>query len=73
MLGFWIAAAIVSAAVGAVMLAFARRAQREGATAEASPTLAAYERQLQEVDDLARRGLLASEEREAARTEAARR
>ena len=72
MLGFWIAAAIVSAATGAAMLAFARRAQRESAGATA-PAVAAYERQLQEVDELAARGLLAPEEREAARGEAGRR
>ena len=70
MLGFWIAAAIVSAATGAVMLLFARRAAAEHA---ADPTVAAYERQLQEVDELAGRGLLAPGEREAARSEAARR
>ena len=70
MLGFWIAAAIVSAATGAVMLLFARRAQAEQG---ADPTVAAYERQLQEVDELAGRGLLGPGEREAARSEAARR
>src|SRR3712207_6862677 len=47
----------------------ARRAARAGAGPD--PAVATYERQLQEVDDLAGRGLLAPEEREAARGEAA--
>ena len=71
MLGFWIAAAVLSAATGAAMLLFARRAA--GAGGRPDPTTSTYERQLHEVDDLAARGLLASQEHEAARAEAARR
>ena len=73
MLGFWIAAAVLSAATGAAMLLFARRGASAGAAGQQDPTTSAYERQLHEVDDLAARGLLGPHEREAARAEAARR
>ena len=63
-------AAALAALAGALVLAFARRARAAGAV---DPTLATYKRQLAEVDELAGRGLLSGEEREAARAEAGRR
>ena len=73
MIAFWIAAALMSAAVGGLML---QRAGRAGALAAAGgedPSLTVYRRQLQEVDDLAERGLIAAGERRSAHAEAARR
>jgi cytochrome c-type biogenesis protein CcmH len=71
MIAFWIAAALLSAAVAVLIVLRAARAQaREPAE---DPTLAVYRRQLGELDDLAARGLLPDAERRSARTEAARR
>jgi cytochrome c-type biogenesis protein CcmH len=70
MIMFWIAAALLSAGAGALVI--------RGAVAPRSPTgenaaLAVHRRQLAEIDDLAERGLLADGERKAARAEAGRR
>ncbi|MFZ5670874.1 MAG: c-type cytochrome biogenesis protein CcmI [Pseudomonadota bacterium] len=71
MIAFWIAAAALSAAAGWLMLRGARAAgQRVGGE---DPALAVHRRQLAELDDLAARGLLAEDERRAARAEAGRR
>ncbi|HYG26279.1 MAG TPA: c-type cytochrome biogenesis protein CcmI [Caulobacteraceae bacterium] len=70
MIAFWIAAAVLSAAAAALMLAMAQRARL--APAE-DPLLAVHRRQLAEIDDLAERGLIPEDERKAARAEAGRR
>ena len=71
MIVFWIAAALLSAAV-AVLIVFraARAADRRQVE---DPSLAVYRRQLSEIDDLADRGLLPQTEQRSARTEASRR
>jgi cytochrome c-type biogenesis protein CcmH len=70
MIGFWIAAAGLSAAVAALVL---RGAARGLVPAGDDPALAVHRRQLSEIDDLAERGLLAQGELKAARAEAGRR
>lgn len=70
MIGFWIAAAVLSALVAALVLYRAHLAIGHPA---ADPTVDVYRRQLGEIDDLADRGLLADSERRSARAEAARR
>ncbi|KSB88718.1 cytochrome C biogenesis protein CycH [Caulobacter vibrioides] len=70
MIGFWIAAAGLSAAVAALVL---RGAARGLAPAGDDPALAVHRRQLSEIDELAERGLLAEGELKAARAEAGRR
>lgn len=70
MIAFWIAAAVLSAAAAALMLAMAQRA---GVAVGEDPAVAVHRRQLAEIDDLAERGLLAEDERKAARAEAGRR
>lgn len=70
MIGFWIAAALVSAAAALLILYRAGRARTDtSARAEQS----VYARQIEEIDDLAARGLIAEPERQSARAEAARR
>ncbi|HEY3695567.1 c-type cytochrome biogenesis protein CcmI [Phenylobacterium sp.] len=69
MIAFWIVAGVLSAAAAGLVLH--RAAGARGAAAD--PTLPVYRRQLAEIDDLARRGLLADDERSGARAEAARR
>ncbi len=71
MIAFWIAAALLSAAVAILIVLRAARAQARNP--DEDPTLAVYRRQLSEIDDLAARGLLPDAERRSARTEAARR
>ena len=71
MIAFWIAAALLSAAVATLIVLRAARAQARNP--DEDPTLAVYRRQLSEIDDLAARGLLPASERRSARTEAARR
>jgi cytochrome c-type biogenesis protein CcmH len=71
MIAFWIAAALLSAAVAVLIVLNAARAA-EGKPAE-DPTLAVYRRQLSEIDDLSERGLLPDGERRSAHAEAARR
>jgi cytochrome c-type biogenesis protein CcmH len=70
MIVFWIAAAVLSALAALLVLYRAARLARLPA---GDPTLEVYRRQLDEIDDLAERGLLADSERRAARAEAARR
>ncbi|WP_374571643.1 c-type cytochrome biogenesis protein CcmI [Phenylobacterium sp.] len=71
MIMFWAVAALVSAAAAGLVL---RRAARVGVSAGGEdPALALYRRQLQEIDDLAERGLLAESERKSAQAEAGRR
>lgn len=71
MLLFWVAAATLSLAAAAMIVAGAARAAR--APADADPTLGLYQRQMGELDDLAERGLLSEPEHRAARAEAGRR
>lgn len=67
----WIAAALMAALSAAlVMHRAARAAQAVGAP---DPALEVYRRQLAEIDDLAGRGLMADDERRAARAETGRR
>src|SRR5687768_9311927 len=70
MIGFWVAAGLLSAAAAVLILHRARAAA--SATTE-DPTLAVYKRQLAEIDDLAARGLLGEAERKSAHAEAGRR
>jgi len=70
MIAFWIAAAVLSAAAAALMLAMGARAAAGPAE---DPGVALHRRQLLEIDELAERGLLAEGERNAARAEAGRR
>jgi cytochrome c-type biogenesis protein CcmH len=70
MIAFWISAAALSAAAGALML---RSAARAGAAEGVSADLDAHKRQLGEIDRLAEGGLLDAAERKAARAEAGRR
>jgi cytochrome c-type biogenesis protein CcmH len=70
MIMFWIAAALLSAGAGALMLrgAFAPRP-----AAGEDAALSVHRRQLAEIDELAERGVLAESERKSARAEAGRR
>lgn len=72
MIGFWITAALLSAAASYFVVSRAARleAQTEGAE---DPSLDVYRRQLREMDDLADRGLLTDDDHRSAKTEAARR
>jgi cytochrome c-type biogenesis protein CcmH len=71
MIAFWIAAALLSAAVAVLIVLRSARAQARAPGED--PTLAVYRRQLAELDELAARGLLPDTERRSARAEAARR
>ncbi|MDR3507100.1 MAG: c-type cytochrome biogenesis protein CcmI [Caulobacteraceae bacterium] len=73
MVVLWIAAALLSAATAGVMHKSAARGARLAGGAPEDPALAVYRRQLNEVDDLAARGLLPPQEHRAAQAEAARR
>jgi cytochrome c-type biogenesis protein CcmH len=70
MISFSIAAVLLCALAGALILQRAAAAARRPDT---DPTLAVYRRQLAEIDDLAERGLLAQGELRAAKAEASRR
>lgn len=71
MIWLWIAAALVSAGLAALVV---QRAARAAAAAGGeNPALAVYRRQMAELDDLADRGLLAEGERRAVRAETGRR
>ena len=70
MLLFWIAAILLSAAAAALVVLYSAREIQGGA---ADPAAAVYRRQLDEIDELAGRGLLVEDERKAAHAEAARR
>ena len=71
MIVFWVLAAAVSSLAAFLILARAARAERDAPAAD--PVLAVYRRQLDEIDDLAERGLLGPDEHRSARAEAARR
>src|SRR3954467_9644257 len=70
MIVFWIAAALLSAAAAAPVVHFSGR---EPQAARVDPAASVYRRQLDEIEEMAGRGLFAADEREAARAEAARR
>lgn len=70
MLLFWIASFLLSAAAAALILRFSAREALAGGI---DPAAAVYRRQLDEIDEMAGRGLLVEEERKAAHAEAARR
>jgi cytochrome c-type biogenesis protein CcmH len=71
MIWLWIAAALVSAGLAALIVQRAARAARRlGAD---NPALAVYRRQMAELDELADRGLLAEDERRGVRAETGRR
>lgn len=70
MIAFWIAAALLSAAVIALIVYFAGR---EPQSSRIDPAASVYRRQLDEIDELAGRGLLGEDERKSAHAEAARR
>ena len=65
MIWLWIAAALVSAGLAALIVHRAARARGRRPAGE-NPALAVYRRQLAEIDDLADRGLLAEAERRGA-------
>ena len=71
MIALWVAAGVLSAIAAGLVLYRAALAAR--AVGSADPTLATYRRQLHEIDDLAARGLLATDEVRAAHSEAGRR
>jgi cytochrome c-type biogenesis protein CcmH len=69
MIAFWIAAFLATAAAAALVVLYARRP----VAVVADPAQSVYLRQLDEIDDLAARDLIAEDERRTARAEAARR
>src|SRR6202012_4039333 len=69
MITFSIAAVLLSALAAVLIL---QRASGAARRTDADPTLAVYRRQLNEIDDLAERGLLAEAALKSARAEAAR-
>src|SRR5579871_5861243 len=71
MIWLWIAAALVSAALAALVVQRAVGASRAQPTA--NPALAVYRRQMAELDELAERGVLAESERRSVRAETGRR
>lgn len=71
MIIFWICAALLAAGAAAAVLYGAARASAQ--VAGDDPTLGVYRRALAEIDDLADRGLVATDESRAARAEAGRR
>lgn len=71
MIWLWIAAALVSAGLAALVVQ--RAAHASAAAGGENPALAVYRRQMAELDDLAGRGLLAEGERRAVRAETGRR
>jgi cytochrome c-type biogenesis protein CcmH len=72
MIGFWITAALISAAASFIVVSRAAHLAVKADGAE-DPTLDVYRRQLREMDDLAERGLLTPQDHRSATTEAARR
>jgi cytochrome c-type biogenesis protein CcmH len=71
MITLWIAAALMAALSAGLVMYRAARSSRSAA--EPDPAMAIYRRQLSEIDDLAARGLMAEDERRAARAETGRR
>jgi cytochrome c-type biogenesis protein CcmH len=72
---FWLAAAVLTLGLGGLVFVFAGLAahRAEKAKGGEDPALAVYRRQLQELDELANRGLLPEAEQRAAKAEAGRR
>lgn len=70
---FWMVAAALALAATLGVSLFAARAARRAAAAGEDPRVAVHRRQLAELDELASRGLLGSEERRATQAEAGRR
>lgn len=70
---FWSLAAGLAALCALLVLVFSARASKHAAIQGEDPARAVYRRQLHDLDDLVDRGLLADDEREAARAEAGRR
>ncbi|MDB5425579.1 MAG: hypothetical protein JWQ29_2995 [Phenylobacterium sp.] len=71
MIAFWATAAVLSAVAAMLVLARAARAASLAEPVDSTPVL--YRRQIAEIGDLARRGLLGDAERRSAEAEAARR
>jgi len=71
MIGFWIAAALLTAGAGALILFRASRGS--SVAAQPDPAVAVYRRALTELDDLVDYDLVPAQERRAVRAEAARR
>jgi cytochrome c-type biogenesis protein CcmH len=71
MIWLWVAAAIVSAGMAALIVQRAARAANQGRGANAA--LAIYRRQMTELDEMADRGLIAEGERRSVRAETGRR
>ena len=71
MIILWVLAAAISSLAAFLIIGRAARASRDVPAAD--PALSVYRRQLDEIEDLAERGLLAPEEHRSARAEAARR
>ena len=71
MIAFWIAAAVMAAGVAALMAQGAASAQAAGPPVD--PAEAVYRRQLDELEDLSKRGLIGEAELQAARAETGRR
>ena len=71
MIVFWILAAAVSSLAAVLILVRAAGAERDAPAGD--PVLGVYRRQLDEIEDLADRGLLGPDEHRSARAEAARR
>lgn len=70
---FWPLAALLSGGAVVLVIWFASRAAQVAGKATEDPARAVYRRQLADLDELVDRGVLAADEREAARAEAARR
>jgi cytochrome c-type biogenesis protein CcmH len=71
MIWLWIAAALVSAGLAALVVQRAAAAARR--PSDDNPALAVYQRQMSELDELAERGLIADAERRSVRAETGRR
>lgn len=70
---FWPAAAVLAGFCMVAVLWFSARAAKRALAAGEDPAREVYRRQLQDLDDMVDRGVLAPEEREATRAETARR
>src|ERR1700743_2584325 len=70
---FWPAAAILAGLCAYLVMAFGARAARKSVDVAEDPAKAVYRRQIQDLNELVDRGVLAEDEHDAARAEAARR
>ena len=73
MIWFWLIAASVAGLAGLAIIARAASVGREALSPPESPSIAVHRRQLAELEELAARGVIASEDLDAARAEASRR